>query len=65
MHTIEFGTRYTKTLCIVYRVYRYIHDPKNLIHNTYTIIVGLQFSIVVQQHFINFSHNFAKFSQFS
>ena len=25
---LEFGTRYTKTSCIVYRVYRYIHDPK-------------------------------------
>ena len=35
----EFGTRYTKTLCIRYRVYRYIHDPYFLIHDTYTIIL--------------------------
>ena len=60
---VEFGTRYTKTSCIVYRIYQYIHDPKNLIHDTYTIILGLQFSIIVQQNFISFSQNFAKFSQ--
>ena len=51
-YILEFRTRYTKTSCIVYI---YIHD-------TYTIILGKQFSIVVQQNFINFSHNFAKFS---
>ena len=62
-YELEFGTRYTKTPCFVYRVYRYIHDSKNLIHDTYRIILGLQFSIVVQQTFINFFHNFAKFSQ--
>ena len=39
-----------KTSCIVYI-------------ETYTIILGLQFSIVVQQNFINFSHNYSKFSQ--
>ena len=49
---------------VVYRVYRYRDDPKNSIHDTYTIILGLQFSIV-QQNFINFSHNFCKiFSNF-
>ena len=31
----ELGTRYTKTSCIVYRVYRYIHDHKCLIRDTY------------------------------
>ena len=45
---------------VVYRVYRYIHDPKNSIHDTYTINLGLQFSIVVQQNLINFSHNLQK-----
>ena len=57
VHTVllyvpKLGTRYTKTSCFVYRVFRYIHDN-----------LWLQFSIVVQQNFINFSHNFAKFSQ--
>ena len=42
----------------MYRVYRYIHVPKT--QDTYTIILGWQFSIIVQQNFINFSHNFAK-----
>ena len=62
-YSTEFRTRYTKTSCFVYRVFRYIHDPKNLIHDTYTIILGLQFCIVVQQILITFSYNFAKFSQ--
>ena len=43
----EFGTRYTKTSCIVYCVYRYIHDPNFLIHDKYTIILGLQLRIAV------------------
>ena len=41
----EFGTRYTKTSCIVYIDAYTI--PKILIHDTYTIILGLQLSIDV------------------
>ena len=51
---------------VVYRVYRYIHGLKNSIHDTYTIILGVQYTIVVQQNFINFSNNFCKnFLKFS
>ena len=47
----ELGTRTRKrrVLYNVYIVYRYIHDPKNtkfLIHDTYTIILGLQLRLM-------------------
>ena len=62
---VKAGVRNTIRENVVYRVYQYIHDHKKLIPDTYTIILGLQFSIVVQQNFINFSHNFCKiFSNF-
>ena len=38
----------------MYRVYRYIHDPKNVIHDTYKIDVALLYNKI----FINLSHNF-------
>ena len=60
--TVRVKVRNTIHKNVVYRVYRYVHDPKNLIHDTYTIILSLRFYIVVQQNFINFSHNFVKFS---
>ena len=46
--SLEHRTRKRRVSCIVYS-------------DTYTVILGLQFSIVVQQNFINFSHNLAKF----
>ena len=35
-YILEFGTRYTKTSCFVFRVYRYKHDPIKYKHDTNT-----------------------------
>ena len=55
----KHDTRKRRVSCISIHT----RSKNNLIHDTYTIILNLQFSIVVQQNFINFSHNFAIFSQ--
>ena len=39
VYTIKFGTRKRRVLCIVYRVYRYIHDPTNSIHDNFRFAI--------------------------
>ena len=43
--SVEFGTPYTIHENVVYRVYRYIHDHKFLIHDTYTKNLSLCITI--------------------
>ena len=46
IHThFTHDTRKRRVSCIVYRVYRYIHDHKCLIHDTFTKIVRLCITI--------------------